>query len=234
MTKILIVDDDEKLCEKVAIYLSSKEFEVIAFSSAEGVCDEIQSKEIDLVILDVNMPKVDGFELAKMIREFSAIPILFYSASTDEVDKIVGLEIGGDDFVSKPVNPRELLARIQAILRRYQSLSSQSMKSKSGLKTFAFGEFEFFSDSFRLLKGGEDVDISTGELSLLKVFCENPELVLSREQILDKLNVDIESSFDRSIDVRINRLRKKIEENPSKPVFIKTVRGQGYIFSFKV
>jgi two-component system, OmpR family, phosphate regulon response regulator OmpR len=224
MQKIVLVDDDDKLREKVGDYLQSKDFEVKSFPLAEGVCDYIKENHVDLLLLDVMMPEQDGFSLARDIRAFSDVPILFFSASSDDVDKIIGLELGADDFVSKPVNPRELVARIKAILRR------SSPDLITGKDTFRFGDFEINFKSYKLTKNGQVVDISSGEIELLIHFCKSANIVLSREAILDKLKSDNEESFDRSVDVRITRLRKRIETEPSKPKFLKTVRGQGYIF----
>jgi DNA-binding response OmpR family regulator len=185
---------------------------------------------VDLIILDLMLPGEDGLSIAKRLRVSGTTPILMLSARGDDVDRIVGLEVGADDYLAKPFNPRELLARLRAILRRRQT-DTPDAAAAGQAEVHSFGDFCLDMASRTLTRGGEPVALTSGEYALLQVFVENPNRVLSRDALMDRLAGYERSPFDRSIDVRVTRLRRKIEADPSAPVFIQTVWGEGYRFS---
>ena len=182
---------------------------------------------VDLVILDLMLPGDDGLTLAKRLRSSSDTPIIMLSARGDEVDRIVGLEVGADDYLPKPFSPRELLARIRAVLRRKGCGDGNS--AISNLRSF--GRFQLNLDNRTLSKDGEDVSLTAGEIDLIEVFTAHPNRILSRDQLVDRLKGYDRSPFDRSVDVRVTRLRRKIERDPKAPQFIRTVWGKGYMFT---
>jgi two-component system phosphate regulon response regulator OmpR len=188
----------------------------------------------DLLILDVNMPGESGFEIARRIRAGSDVPILMLTAADDVVDRVVGLELGADDYVTKPFDLRELRARIQAVLRRNTRRLSPAPTPHpegSSTATVKFGDFRLDIDARRLLQAdGEHLELTAMEFDLLVAFARNPNRVLSRERLLDIAHNRDTEPFDRSIDVRIARIRRKVERDPSKPQIIKTMRGAGYMF----
>lgn len=230
---ILIVDDDPGIRDLLSRYLSEQGFDV---STAEDgvamdqVFDEVAS--IDLVILDLMMPGEDGLSIAKRLRATQKLPIIMLSARGEDIDRIVGLEVGADDYLPKPFNPRELLARIRAVLRRQgPDVSEQADKptQQDGVKQF--GEFSLNVVRRTLHQGVTEIPLTSGEFNLLQVFLEHPNRALSRDQIVDFIKGYDRSPFDRSIDVRVTRLRQKIEEDPKHPEFIRTVWGVGYMFT---
>ena len=182
---------------------------------------------IDLIILDLMLPGEDGLSIAKRLKTSRNIPIIMVSAQGEDVDRIVGLEVGADDYIGKPFNPRELLARIRAVLRRVQASAGEV--TAAGTKV-GFGDFELDLAAHRLSREGKAVQLTSGEFDLLAILVRHPNKVLDRDRILDLLTGAERSPFDRSIDVRVTRLRGKIEPDPSAPVYIKTVWGKGYMF----
>ncbi|HHH43370.1 MAG TPA: response regulator, partial [Gammaproteobacteria bacterium] len=182
----------------------------------------------DLIILDLMLPGEDGLSIAKRLRSSHALPIIMLSARGEEVDRIVGLEVGADDYLPKPFNPRELLARIRAVLRRPATTAEASPGNE---QTFEFGPFKLDTDSGQLTRQGEKVPLTSGEFSLLHIFVRHPNQVLSRDRLIDHLKGFERSPYDRSIDVRVTRLRRKIEADPAAPVYIQTVWGEGYRFT---
>lgn len=225
--RILVVDDDQKLRDLLSRYLDEQGYEVEVAKDGEDMDRVLPGFSPHLIVLDLMMPGEDGLSIARRLRADSNMPIIILSAKGEEIDKIVGLEMGADDYLAKPFNPRELLARIQSVLRR-QGMSDKGAEDQN---IISFGEYEIDLNSYSLSKNGEAVELTSGEFELLKHLVEHPNHVLSRDHLLDLLDGGSEEAFDRSIDVRITRLRKKIEEDPHHPVFIKTVRGVGYIFS---
>jgi DNA-binding response OmpR family regulator len=177
----------------------------------------------DLVILDLMLPGEDGLAIARRLRETDQRPIIMCSARGDEVDRILGLELGADDYLPKPFNPRELLARVRAVLRRAAGRDVESMH--------AFGPFRLNVDSHSLFRDGEEIPLTAGEFSLLRVFAEHPNRVLSRDMLVELIKGYERGPFDRSVDVRVTRLRRKIEPDPESPIYIRTVWGSGYLFS---
>lgn len=224
----MIIDDDPRIRELLTQYLNEQGFNAQALS--DGVAMDLWLKEHqpDLVILDLMLPGEDGLTLARRLRSNFDYPIIMLTARGEELDRIIGLEVGADDYMTKPFNPRELLARIRAVLRRSQSVTADNNVAEPGLQ---FGDFTLNPDERILLLNREEVNLTHGEMSLLLVLADHPNRILSRDQLMDLLLNSDRDPFDRSIDVRITRLRQKIEPTPSKPKFIRTVWGQGYRFT---
>lgn len=230
---IVVVDDDEDVRETVAEYLGDQGFRVTAVDGGEALRGLIESgEEFDVAILDIRMPGEDGLSLARFLRESSNVGIMMLTASGETVDRIVGYEMGADDYVPKPFELRELLARVKALLRR-KSAPARSVTSEEGEnKIINFGKCRLDLDAHKLYdEDGTEMVLKTMEFDLLRTFAERPNRVLNREQILDLAHNKDGDPFDRSIDIRIARIRRKIERDPGKPQVIKTVWGAGYIFS---
>jgi len=225
--KLLVVDDDPEILELIQAYLSKQGFSVACVTDGEAMTQYLERESADLIILDLMLPGEHGLSLAKRLKQAGDIPIIIVSAQGDDVDRIVGLEVGADDYIGKPFNPRELLARVRAVLRR-SSRSGGALDS--GEDVVAFGPFVLDLESHQLLRSGEQVPLTSGEFDLLAILAEHPNKVLHRDRILDLLTGAERSPFDRSIDVRVTRLRSKIEPDASNPVYIKTIWGKGYMF----
>ena len=227
-SRILVVDDDPDLRWMVEKYLSKHEFAVTLAEDGEKMREILEQQTFDLAILDINLPGEDGLSLARYLRSNFQIGIIMLSAAAEVFDRIVGLEMGADDYVTKPFEPRELLARVKSVLRRSQAELEREAESGARVK---FGEYSLDLDAHQLLdKNEQAVSLTSMEFDLLKAFAENPNKVLDRDQLLNLSHNRDWDPFDRSIDIRITRLRRKIEAEPSKPQIIKTVRGAGYIF----
>ncbi len=224
--KLLVVDDDPEIRELTQAYLTQQGFVVHCVDSGEAMDAFLAEESVDLIVLDLMLPGEHGLAIARRLKNDRHIPIVMVSAQGDDIDRIVGLEVGADDYLAKPFNPRELLARIRAVLRR----AGNSASTEPGDGRTAFGEFELDVSAHRLTRGGEPVSLTSGEFDLLAILVSNPNKVLDRDRILDLLTGAERSPFDRSIDVRVTRLRGKIEADPSAPLFIKTVWGKGYMF----
>ncbi len=221
-SKILIIDDDPKLNDLLSGYLAKFGFDTVSvIHPLEGL--KILEKEApDLVILDVMMPDMDGFEVCKEIRKNQSTPIIMLTARGELTDKVVGLELGADDYLPKPFEPRELVARIQTVLRRVNpTIASDKLK---------INDLEIYPGKYLAQINGENIDLSTLEFDLLHLFVKNKNRVLSREQLMDNLHGVDWSVFDRSIDVLVSRLRQKLNDDPRSPKYIKTIRGLGYKF----
>ncbi len=228
---ILIVDDDPKLQQLLSRYLSEQGYVTAVAGDGIEMDNWLQQHHPDLVIMDLMLPGEDGLSLAQRLRHSKNVPIIMLSARGEEVDRIIGLEMGADDYLPKPFNPRELLARIRAVLRRNTTtVQSENMLSEQVLP---FGEFKLDIERKLLFRSNEEVTLTTGEITLLIVLAQHPDRVLSRDQLMDMTTGHSQEPFDRSIDVRITRLRHKIESTPSSPQFIRTVWGQGYRFTPK-
>ena len=226
---ILVVDDDPGIRRLLTRYLTEQGYQTAAVGDGKGMDQWLQDNQPDLIILDLMLPGEDGLSLTRKIRATGNTPIIMLTARGEEVDRIVGLEMGADDYLAKPFNPRELLARIRAVLRRGAAPAGVSDSPADTL--IRFGDFTLNIASMELLHRENKVALTTGEIELLVVLAQNPERVLSRDQLMDKLSGGVREPFDRSIDVRITRLRSKIEKKPSAPQFIHTVWGKGYRFS---
>ncbi len=229
-TQILVVDDDPDLRDLLGRYLKEQGFEVTAVEDAAAMDSFLADNSTDLIILDLMLPGEDGLSVAKRLRTKDETPIIMLSARGDDVDRIVGLEVGADDYLPKPFNPRELLARIRAVLRRPKA-SPENESDPSQQQAFDFGPFHLDLVTQELTRQDEKIPLTSGEFSLLKIFVEHPGRVLSRDAIIDILKGYERSPYDRSIDVRVTRLRRKIETDPTSPVYIHTVWGEGYRFS---
>ena len=227
--RILVVDDDADLRWMVNKYLSKHEYSVTLAEDGKKMREALERESFDLAILDINLPGEDGLSLARYLRGNHDIGIIMLSAAAEVFDRIVGLEMGADDYVTKPFEPRELLARVKSVLRRVQNTVEANVDGAT--KLVKFGEFSLDLDAHQLLdQENLAVSLTSMEFDLLKAFAENPNKVLSRDQLLNLSHNRDWDPFDRSIDIRITRLRRKIEKEPSRPQIIKTVRGAGYIF----
>jgi DNA-binding response OmpR family regulator len=225
--RLLVVDDDAELRELAQAYLKQQGFDVETVADGVQMDAALATHPFDLVILDLMLPGEDGLSIAKRLKGQFNIPIIIVSAQGEDVDRIVGLEIGADDYIGKPFNPRELLARIRAVMRRAQSRSAVVTEPETVSR---FGPFELDQSAHRLTRDGKLVPLTSGEFDLLAILVAHPNKVLDRDRLLDLLTGAERSPFDRSVDVRVTRLRGKIEDNPSQPVFIKTIWGKGYMF----
>ena len=232
---ILIVDDDEKITQLMEKFLSAYGFAVSTSASGIEMFAEL-AKDInfELIILDVMLPGDDGFELLRKLRQTQATPVIMLTAVGEDTERIMGLVLGADDYLTKPFNPHELLARIKAILRRGE-LKSTSSSGDTAFTTLEFQGWVLEKLQRRLVSPeGIEVALTDGEYRLLEAFAERPNEVLSRDDLLEITQNRQAGPFDRSIDVRISRLRQKLEPDAKQPVIIKTVRGGGYIFATKV
>jgi two-component system OmpR family response regulator len=228
---ILIVDDERDIREPLAAYLGKNGFRTSRAEDAAAARRILAAYAIDLVVLDVMMPGEDGLSLCRHIRATSEVPVILLTAKHEDTDRIVGLEMGADDYVLKPFNPRELIARIKAVLRRSAGAAVRAPDSGA----YAFGPWVLKTGERELV--GEDgvaVPLSTGEYNLLLALVTHPRQVLTRDQLLDLAQGRDMAAFDRSIDNQVSRLRKKVEPNPRDPKFIKTVWGGGYTLASEV
>ena len=227
---ILVVDDARDIREPLARYLKTNGYRATPAESAAAARRILKTSAIDLVILDIMMPGEDGLSLCRSIRESSGTPVIMLTARGEELDRIVGLEVGADDYLAKPFNPRELLARVSAVLRRTNTLPPR-LKGPAA-ERYRFGEWTLDAGQ-REVTGPDGVAraLSSGEFKLLMAFIERPKVSLSREHLLDLTKGREAELFDRSIDNQVSRLRRKIERDPKNPRYIKTVWGGGYVFS---
>ena len=234
-THILVVDDDADIRQLIADYLGENELRVTTAANSAEMRDALSEHAIDLVVLDLRLGKEDGMQIARKLREESAIPIIIVTGKHDDVDRVMGLELGADDYVTKPFNSRELLARIRAVLRRYQTAIEIVPVRDEKRRAYRFEGWELNLRTRRLTAPDlQRIDLTNGEFSLLQAFCAAPQRVLTRDQLLDLSRLNSAEVYDRSIDVQILRLRRKIEPDPSQPQYIKTERGAGYIFNAPV
>jgi two-component system phosphate regulon response regulator OmpR len=229
-TRILVVDDDARLRDLLNRYLNEQGYAVRVVPDAPEMNRYLARERYDLMILDLMLPGEDGLSVCKRLRGGGEnLPIIMLTAKGDDVDRIVGLEVGADDYLPKPFNPRELLARIQAVLRR-RPPSAPPGAPATEPQTVEFGVFRFNLAARSLSKNGQDVPLTTGEFALLKVLVQHPRSPLSRDKLMELARGREFGAFDRSIDVQISRLRKLIEPDLAKPAFIQTVWGFGYVF----
>ncbi|MEO1074046.1 MAG: response regulator [Pseudomonadota bacterium] len=223
---VLVVDDEADIRESLCAHLERSGFAAASAASAAEARDWLSSHKADLVLLDIMMPGEDGLSLCRHLREVDKTPVILLTALADDTDKIVGLEIGADDYVTKPFNPRELVARIRAVIRRAPSLTHSDVRAQ---KTQHFAGWTFDEEQSEIKsKDGVVVTLSAGEVAILKVFVEHVGEVLSRDDLMQHSRGRDTLAFERTIDNVISRLRKKIEIDPGNPRIIKTVRGGGY------
>jgi len=230
---ILVVDDDRQIRASLARFLADSGLRVTQAADGRQMDEALKVGRFDVVVLDVMMPGDDGLTLCRRLRESSRIPVILLTAMSSETDRVVGLEIGADDYVVKPFSPRELLARIRVQLRRARDLPGPEREAPPG--AFRFDGWTI-DQARRTLTSpdGALVDITSGEFDLLVAFVTHPRRVLSRDQLLDLAHGRAATMFDRSIDVQVSRLRRKIEPDPSEPALIRTVRAGGYMFTADV
>jgi two-component system phosphate regulon response regulator OmpR len=227
--RVLLVDDDEKLRRLLKEYLEGYEFKVFTVADGEAVLNSIRKESPEIVILDIMLPKKDGLEVLKEIRAVSRVPVIMLTAKGEEADRVVGLELGADDYLPKPFSPRELLARMKAVLRRLDPGVKPTTAASEELRVEA-GNLVLDKARQVLLIGGKEVPLSSTEYRVLRVLMENPNRVLSRDQIMTLAQGKDFMAFDRSIDVHISKLRAKLESDPRSPKRIKTIWGSGYMF----
>ncbi|MGA0609661.1 response regulator [Caldimonas sp. KR1-144] len=233
-THVLIVDDDESMRELVSDYLADNEMRVTALASGRDLFATIDREAIDLVILDLKLPGEDGMQLARGVRERATVPIILLTGRNEEADRVMGLELGADDYVTKPFSPRELLARVRAVLRRYQ-VQATLPERDNARRAFRFAGWELNLRTRRLRSpDGADVELSNGEFSLLVALCRAPQRVLSRDQLLSMSRLHEAEVYDRTVDVQVRRLRLKLEADPGQPALLVTERGAGYRFACEV
>ena len=228
---VLIVDDDAEIRNLAAKFLRAHGHRVTAVRDGREMWPTLKSAAVDLIVLDVMLPGSNGLDLCRELRKTSRIPIIMLTALGAETDRIVGLEIGADDYLAKPFNARELLARINAVLRRTNSSGDSAAPVKSNSSRLVFESWTLDQMRRELINPqGVVVDLSTGEYDMLLTFLEAPQRVLTREQLLDGAKNRVATGFDRVIDVQVSRLRRKIEASEDSQAMIKTIRGVGYMF----
>jgi DNA-binding response OmpR family regulator len=223
MPRILVVDDELKIARLVKDYLSEAGFDVALASTGPAAVASARSQRPDLVILDLGLPGMDGYDVTRAIRAQSAIPIIMLTARSEETDRIVGLELGADDYVVKPFSPRELVARVKAVLRR--------AGGEVGTETLRVVDLVINLPHRTVERDGERIDLTTSEFELLRALASSPGRVFTRGQLLDSLRGVSFESYERAIDAHIKNLRKKLEPDPRHPVYVLTVYGVGYKFS---
>ena len=230
---VLVVDDDPTIRELVSDYLGKNELRVTAVADGRAMQSVLAEQVVDLLVLDLKLRAEDGMALARRLRDESEIPIVMLTGRSEEADRVMGLELGADDYLTKPFSPRELLARIRTVLRRRRAEVRQG--KPEGIRAYRFDGWELNLNTRRLTsKEGRTVALSNGEFSLLVVLLGAPNRILSRDQLLDLSRLHNDEVYNRSIDVQILRLRRKIEQNAAEPRYIKTERGAGYLFGVPV
>jgi two-component system OmpR family response regulator len=233
---ILIVDDDREIRELVSSYLKKNGLRVTAVADGRHMRSFLEANSVDLIILDVMMPGDDGLVLSRELRagRHKAIPIVMLTARTDEMDRIIGLEMGADDYLAKPFSARELLARIKAVLRRTRMLPPNLQVSEAG-QLLSFGKWKLDTTARHLVDSdGTVIALSGAEYRLLRVFIDHPQRVLNRDQLLNLTQGRDAELFDRSIDLLVSRVRQRLGDDAREPTYIKTVRSEGYVFSMPI
>jgi DNA-binding response OmpR family regulator len=230
---VLVVDDDPTIRELVSDYLAKNELRVTAVADGRAMQAVLAEQVVDLLVLDLKLRVEDGMALARRLRDESEIPIVMLTGRSEEADRVMGLELGADDYLTKPFSPRELLARIRSVLRRRRAEVRQG--KPEGIRAYRFDGWELNLNTRRLTaRDGRTVSLSNGEFSLLVVLLGAPNRILSRDQLLDLSRLHNDEVYNRSIDVQILRLRRKIEKDAAEPRYIRTERGAGYLFGVPV
>jgi two-component system phosphate regulon response regulator OmpR len=227
--RVLIIDDDEKLCRLLKEYLKNNGFDALCLADGSRVLKTLSAESPDIVILDIMLPGEDGLEVLKEIRKAHTLPVIMLTAKGEDTDRIVGLELGADDYLAKPFNPRELLARMKAVLRRAGRGPDRDNAGKDDLLVRA-GGIILNRAKQTVVAEGTEFDLSTAEFRILEVLMRHPNTVLSRDQLMTLARGRDFTAFDRSIDVHISKLRTKLEPDPRAPSRIKTIWGTGYMF----
>ncbi len=231
---ILVVDDDPQIRSLLDEYLTENGMRVSTASSGREMMRTLDDETIDLVILDLRLNDEDGMSLARSLRERLTVSVIMLTGVRDEADRVMGLELGADDYVTKPFSPRELLARIRTVLRRAKTATADAAPRRE-IRAYRFGQFELNLRTRRLKRqDGRSINLTNGELNLLAALLAAPERILTRDQLLEASRVYDNEVYDRAIDIQVLRLRRKIEEDPAHPRYIITERGVGYVFSAAV
>jgi two-component system phosphate regulon response regulator OmpR len=231
LDKIVIVDDDARIRDLLRRYLSQEGFDVLLAEDGRALERILQRETIDLMVLDLMLPGEDGLSICRRLRAAGVkTPVIMLTAKVEDVDRITGLEIGADDYLGKPFNPRELLARIHAVLRRRPQNESPSAPSAADHEVIVFGAFSLDLGTRSLTRNGEDMPLTSGEFAMLKALARHPKQPLTRDKLAQLARGREFEPFDRSLDVQISRLRKMIEQDPASPKIIQTVWGVGYVF----
>jgi DNA-binding response OmpR family regulator len=231
---ILVVDDDPQIRQLLEEYLTENELRVTVALTGREMSQVLADEAIDLVVLDLRLAGEDGMAIARTLRNESAIPIVILTGVRDEADRVMGLELGADDYLTKPFSPRELLARIRTVLRRTRTTGAEHAHQRE-IRAYRFATFELNLRTRRLIRGDRtQADLTNGEFNLLAALLAAPQRILTRDQLLEASRVYDNEVYDRSIDVQVLRLRRKIEVDPSQPKFILTERGVGYTFNAAV
>lgn len=230
---ILIVDDDREIRDLLSRFLKKHGYRVSAAEDGRAMQRQLDQGRFDLIVLDLMLPGEDGLSLCRQVRGSSELPIIMLTALGEETDRIVGLEVGADDYLAKPFNPRELLARIKAVLRRSGTGPRPSDPSTTAVLRFEGWSLDVARRELRA-PDGDLVDLTAGEFDLLVCLAQHPQRVLNRDQLLDLTRGRDAAPFDRSVDIQVSRLRRKLEADAKQPRIIKTVRGGGYVFAARV
>jgi two-component system, OmpR family, response regulator len=229
---VLVVDDDPTIRDLVSDYLGKNELRVTAVSDGVGMRGVLKDQVVDLLVLDLGLRGEDGMSIARRMRDESEIPMVMLTGRAEEADRVMGLELGADDYITKPFSPRELLARIRTVLRRRRAEVRQGRPE--GIRAYRFEGWELNLNTRRLTAEGRSVPLSNGEFALLVVLLGAPQRILSRDQLIDLSRLHNDEVYSRSVDVQIMRLRRKIEKDPAQPRYIRTERGAGYLFGVPV
>ncbi len=224
--KILIAEDDNDIVEILRLYLENEGFDLVISRDGEEAYKSFEKNSIDVALIDIMMPKLNGYELIKKIRDTSNIPIIVMSAKNMDSDKILGLTLGADDYLTKPFNPLEVVARIKSQLRRFYDLNSSSSEESNNI--LVVGELELDPSNLNVNKNGEIINLTPTELKILSLMMKTPGKIYTKMQIFENINGDYYESDDNTLMVHISKIREKIEEDPKNPQYLKTVRGLGY------
>jgi DNA-binding response OmpR family regulator len=229
---IFVVDDEPAARDMVGDYLKLHGFKVTLCDGGASLRQALAKDKPDLIVLDLNMPEEDGLSIVRDLKKSSNVPVIMLTATASPIDRVVGLELGADDYLAKPAELRELVARIRSVIRRASQATAASAAGGAAREKVRFGT-KWLDLEARVLQDQEGVDhpLTTSEFNLLKAFADHPRRVLSRERLLDLANARDPDAFDRAIDVRITRIRRKVEPDPNHPRIIRTIRGAGYVFS---
>lgn len=226
--RILVAEDDESIVDLLKLYLENEGYELYAASDGLQALELLEKYKIDLAVLDIMMPKLNGYEVTKRIRNISNIPILILSAKNLDSDKIIGLDLGADDYLTKPFNPLEIIARVKAALRRYYQLNDSTGNDSMAKTKFKVGELELDTEKLELTKGGKEISLTPTEYKIIALLMKAPGRVYTKAQIYETISGEYFESDDNTMMVHISKLREKIEEDPKSPEYIKTIRGLGY------
>ncbi len=229
MQKILVVDDERKMVKLIRTYLEAGGYQVVAAYDGQEALTVFRHEQPDLIILDLMLPQIDGFDVARSIRRSFDTPIIMLTARAEEVDRLIGLELGADDYVVKPFSPRELVARVRAVLRR-AAKHTLDVTSPAARPVITAGDLTLDAGRREVRLAGQQIELTTAQFDLLSVLAEHPGRVFSRTQLLDAVQGDAFEGYERTIDVHIKNLRRALGDNPRDPRYILTVRGVGYKF----